>query len=268
MCLASAGQPGRDAQSKWERELETAMASDSTATASDLKLTGYGDVRTLEDMADCWKVLDEIMRKEEVCVNPEGEGVEFSIMFLCRRRKDVGESVETIRLEDIVKPGMKAVTLWWGFRGEKYTSTAIVSDKEGVIYDNIGTNAVIVQKDRKELFRDDAGCTAIRSIRLSDGFGREVISCLLVSQSVFYNDGQLLNSTDWNNSFAKSEQGWECSTFLKTYEKPEDSGAVFVHTYVRYRKMPYEYKGYLIGGRHFDEELHRNVSPEVHIQNP
>ena len=112
-------QPDIQGQSKWEQELATAMDSDSTAATSDLKLTGYGDIRTLVDITDCEKVLDEIMRKEEICVNPEEEEVEFSIMFLCRRRKDVTNTEETIRLEDIVKPGMKAVTLWWGFRGEK-----------------------------------------------------------------------------------------------------------------------------------------------------
>ena len=253
-CLFCSGQVPLRGPSKWEQELNSAVAQGRLPGASELKLTGYQYFRTLDDKDACERMLYEIMRKDAVCVNPEKVSPEFSILFLCRRKKGTDETTETIRLEDIVKPGMKAVDLWWEYRGQMLTSIAIVSDRGGVIYDNIGTNTIEVQKDRKVTYLDQSGMTALRRIRLTDGFGRELVSCLLCVQTTFGGDGVLKNVKEYNDSHAAEQLGWECRAELKIYGTPEVSEYAIAHATVHYGKRPYEYRGYLLGGKQFDEE--------------
>lgn len=126
----------------WKSQLETVRNRSAYVTRSSsftgLTLKDYAFKGTIKSEKDLQKAVEKVFDDEaEFAFEDEGRIVFAKIKDI--KVPATGEEQKENNVLDFIKVGMSLVELYWEYEGMPHTSLAVVSDTDGVIYDNIGT---------------------------------------------------------------------------------------------------------------------------------
>jgi len=146
----------------WEAQLETIIETDTIFKENKLELIGYKYVKDIKDQNELEIVKNDIVRNKKYFVKYKNNSNRFSIeeneisnmdtkklldlliveteneKALLMSEYNVSEAPANIHL--FKKNDMALVNLEWKYKGEIITTSCIVSNKEGLIYDDILIN--------------------------------------------------------------------------------------------------------------------------------
>jgi len=156
----------------WEAQLEKIIETDSIFKANQLELIGYTYVEEIKNLNELEKIKNEIVRNKAYFVKYDNS-TSFSI-----EKNKMSEMVDTKKILDILivesanekallmaennvseapdyihifnKNDLGVVNLEWKYKGEVFSTSCIVSNTEGLIYDDIlfNINFVVQTSDR------------------------------------------------------------------------------------------------------------------------
>lgn len=138
-------------ESVWKSQFENAISkgkSKSLNADDQLTLLNYSYAGRINSKKELESVLLNMFDDNSIfAYNNIDDSVHFVRMADIKKDiKDVDNPDDYTDIRDIIKIGMSAVNLTWGYQGKKYHSLSIVSDKSGYIYDNIGMNVLYSDK--------------------------------------------------------------------------------------------------------------------------
>lgn len=213
---ASAADPAAKAapQPAWEEQLQNGVEV-GEQTDRTLKLVGYEYLGRVESTEEARQLVDEIFADESYTVITDvyADGHrDYDFQTWGALRNDYEYCGMTIRdrIRDmIVMHTTDVIRLTWSHNGHTYTTKALASPDEGILYDNVATYAVhdvyIVDKNGSNEGERQFGKEA-RSVNVIDLPLWEV---KLAANSTFDTDGILRDRN--NHCYMYTSEGWECS---------------------------------------------------------
>jgi hypothetical protein len=216
-------------------------------TQNTLKLEGYFYRGRIVSEETRNIIIEEIFSNNAIMAFNDGSDIKFVTIgeFLKSHT-----NIDFQSIQDRIKVEMEIVDLDWSYRGNRYHSIAVVSDKKGIIYDNIGTLVVDESKTtgnisvlkRKQIIlrtlsdstsfpgeSDPADTAAIdpeyqtrytcfftQDHSYYNMLGMNIATYYISCESVFNSSGTLVDKIMWAN--ASSDPIFSCFADIQTTE--------------------------------------------------
>lgn len=245
---AETGQDAGTPATLWQKELREALVSTNASPGFELELTGYKYRGQLESRKDVSAILREMFGEGAVFALNGEDGLKMVPFKEISVPAPKHIKDNSMNVKDLIEPGMRVIDLNWAYKGAEYHSVAVVSDSKGIIYDNIGTLAVI-RRDKESYDDFSPGrCISTSSEEITDAFGRRALYYLARFDSVFGRGGILSDIKDVNDTYALEHSGWTCSVEAETTEGEIDVTRYrTVSTSISVERKPFLYEGRAFG---------------------
>lgn len=236
----------REGVPAWETQLETVRNRSVSVTRSSsftgLTLKDYAFKGTIKSEKDLQKAVEKIFNDEaEFAFEDEGRIVFAKIKDI--KVPATEEELKENNVLNFIKVGMSLVELYWEYEGMPHTSLAVVSDRDGVIYDNIGTRVPAPVEMLNDIpdslgevggvpvdtlaVDDDTSAIVTRSFECSDS--RSTILGHLYSYEIsvtsMFDGSSVLVGKDIQY-YSRGSFGYKCEAVAKT-----DHGTEFQHKF-------------------------------------
>lgn len=198
----------------WEEQLQNGMQI-GQETDRRLKLVGYEYLGRIGSAQEAQELVDEIFADESYTVYTDiyddgHRGYEFRTWGSLRNDYEYCGMTVRDRLYDIIAMHpTDVIRLTWSHNGHTYTTKALASPDDGLIYDNVATYAVhdvyIVDRNDNNGGKREFGKEA-RSVNV---IGLPLWEVNLHANSTFDADGILRDRN--NHCYMYNSEGWVCS---------------------------------------------------------
>lgn len=213
---ASAADPATKAapQPAWEEQLQNGMEI-GQETDRRLKLVGYEYLGRIGSAQEAQELVDEIFADESYTVYTDiyADGHrDYDFQTWGSLRKDYeycGMAVRDQIRHVIATQPTDVIRLTWSHNGNTYTTKALASPDEGIIYDNVATYAVqdVYIVDEESTNSGERGFKKeVRSVNVID---LPLWEADLAARSTFDTEGILRDRRSHCDIY--NSKGWECS---------------------------------------------------------